>query len=553
MAPEAIGRRLVATALGDIELATDEDLVSIEGVHLKLPAARERPLEVLLRLARVTDVADLGKKALLASVANEENLGNAELRRYEAVWTRDLLTTVKPLRSLFPDLERRSVMYTGTYQAESAEPNKMSERGKIANHIRDPDDPLARALTRSVGRGWPWYGATDSTVLWLESACRVLAREPQRAGDPLVHPEGHGRAGQVASYRGEPHTLGRAVVEAVGWLVRELDNRHWAGLLWAPLNMKDSYTYWRDSPNTFSHRDGRLAGPPVAPLGLQAQVFDALMAAAQVVDSLLQNCRVPDMLVTADVLRDKADVVRKTVFERYPAADDGGEFLADAVEVDEQADDLAALCVRTVDLGMVLDSGLVAGENFRGLRQAIIRQLFSDRFLTPFGLTGRDRSDIRFGRYDYHAQVWGWTVHKVAEGLRRDDYHQLADELDARVMRHTTDGLNPEFVGGGPDPLIDYCPHRLTVRRPAYDGTMTTTVKERPPAPHQAWTVGAILAIDHSQRRQGAHSSPSQAVFEREVLRTITDRACRALDDLRWDPSGERLARFSRIHPNRVR
>jgi glycogen debranching enzyme len=312
------------------------------------------------------------------------------------------------------------------------------------------------------------------------------------------------------------------------------------------MNMKDSYTYWRDSPNTFSHVDGRLAGPPIAPLGLQAQVFDALIAAAEVVDFLPRDCRVANMPATSASLRTRADVVRRIIVDHYSVADEDGEFLADAVEVSPRTGKLAAVRVRTIDLGMVLDTGLLEGEAFRGLRHAVIRQLFGNRFLTPFGLTGRDRSDIRFGRYDYHAQVWGWAVHKVADGLRRYDYHDLADELDARVMRHSADGLYPEFVGGGPTPLLEYCPHRLVVRRPAYDGTMTTTVKERPPGPHQAWTVVAILAIDHFRRRPDRPSRAAPDVeFEREVLHTISDRAFHAIDDLRWDPSGQRLARFS--------
>jgi hypothetical protein len=113
--------------------------------------------------------------------------------------------------------------------------------------------------------------------------------------------------------------------------------------------------------------------------------------------------------------------------------------------------------------------------------------------LSPFGVAGRARDEVRFEPFDYHSQVWAFAVHRTARGLARHGYPDLARELDRRVLEQTRDGLFPENVGACPD--LRYCPHILTVARPGPDGRPTVTVKERPPAPYAAWTVAAVLAM----------------------------------------------------------
>jgi len=82
-------------------------------------------------------------------------------------------------------------------------------------------------------------------------------------------------------------------------------------------------------------------------------------------------------------------------------------------------------------------------------------------------------------------------------------------------MRQTPDGLLPEHVGAGTSASLQYCPHVLTVARPAPDVRRTVTAKERPPTPYAAWTAAAVVAIRASDADGGTFTS---SPFEDELL-----------------------------------
>jgi len=262
---------------------------------------------------------------------------------------------------------------------------------------------------------------------------------------------------------------------------------------------------------------------------LQAQAYEALTAMAEVAEDL------PELGLDAEDLRAEAMRLRQTVLQAFPFEDERGVFLAAAVE--NAAGNLRTVDSRTVNAGFVLSSGLLDGHTHRGLREAVLRHLFSPAMSSAFGIVGRARDEVRFEVFDYHSQVWGFAVHRVARGLERSGYTLLARELDARVMRQTRHGLLPENVGGGPGPNLEYCPHVLRVSRRAADGRPIITVKERPPAPYAAWTAAAVIAID-SRARTAAADDAAAGDFEAEVLASLPShhRAYRHARDLTWIP-----------------
>ena len=276
-----ISRYTVMTPLGPVQLASDERLVHIQPCPLAWPARCEDPLSVLLRMASVRLRGELGNNGpLIASLANPENSANPEFRRYEAVFGRDALYSAAFLADLYPQLEAGTVRFLAGFQARKSDPLALAAPGKIPNHIRDPDDPLARKLTAETGRRWPWFGGTDTTVLFLSAACRVIDRD----ADALNWQIRQGRR------------LRDAMAAAGQWLLGELRQ----DLLWAYLNLKDSYTVWTDSPNAFHHADGTLASPPVAPVQLQAEAHDALCGLARHATALGLPGRQAGRMRTAD-------------------------------------------------------------------------------------------------------------------------------------------------------------------------------------------------------------------------------------------------------------
>jgi len=118
---------------------------------------------------------------------------------------------------------------------------------------------------------------------------------------------------------------------------------------------------------------------------------------------------------------------------------------------------------------MALDSELLADADATGLRESLLAHLGSLATTAPFGLVGRARDELRFTPFDYHSQVWAFATYRTALGLRRHGHAARASELSAAIMRQTRDGLLPENVGSSTESELRYCPHVLTVRRPAPD------------------------------------------------------------------------------------
>jgi glycogen debranching enzyme len=294
------------------------------------------------------------------------------------------------------------------------------------------------------------------------------------------------------------------------------------------MNDRDSFTVWTDSPNAFSSPEGRLARPPVAPLQLQAQAYDTLCSLARCADSL------PELRMDPGELRTEAQHVRRTVLDGFVIEGKHEPQVAAAAEF--RSGRLTPVTSRTINVGFVLVSNLLDGPACGELRESVVRQLFSDEMSSPFGIVGRARDEVRFEPFDYHSQVWAFAVHQVARGLKRSGYPLLARELDARVMRQTRDGLLPENVGAAAKPELAYCSHLLRVVRPAPNGRLTVTTKERPPAPYAAWTAAAVTAIDHGARRLPDNDQVSATPFEIEVLAGVpaAHRSYFSPHDLRW-------------------
>lgn len=524
-----IHRKLVSTPQGLISVASDEKLVDIKLSPLALPSTRIPPLAVMQRLARVDSPENLGRNGpLLASAANPENADNPAARRYEAVFGRDALYAAEFLSEEYPQLEDATVLYLAAFQATDTDPSRQAEPGTIPNHIRSPDDPFARALTRETGRRWPWYGATDTTVQFLAALCRLLTRRPEAAIEPVRRPSDLADTYPQATGQPRPLLLKDVTHAAAGWLLRMLRTGPVPHLVWAGMNDRDSFTVWTDSPNAFSSPEGRLARPPVAPLQLEAQAYDALCSLAHCAGSL------PELQMDPDVLLTEAQHVRQTVLDSFVIEGKHGRQVAAAAE--SRNGRLIPLASRTVNVGFALVSSLLDGLVCGELRESLVRQLFSTEMSSPFGIVGRARDEVRFEPFDYHSQVWAFAVHQVARGLKRAGYQLLARELDARVIRQIQDGLLPENVGANADPELKYCPHLLRVRRLAADGRPTVTTKERPPAPYAAWTAAAVEAIDYGARHLAVNDQISATPFEAQILAGVpaAHRSYFSPDDLRW-------------------
>ena len=131
-------------------------------------------LEELCKLTGVERAEDIGQNGpAVGARVTEANAGEPALRLFEVVFGRDSLTVAMVVGDLFPKLLEATVLYLGGIQGREFDALREEEPGRIAHEIRDVEtDGLW---------GFPYYGAVDSTPLFIRAAARAIERRPEFA------------------------------------------------------------------------------------------------------------------------------------------------------------------------------------------------------------------------------------------------------------------------------------------------------------------------------------------------------------------------------------
>ena len=156
-------------------------------------------------------------------------------------------------------------------------------------------------------------------------------------------------------------------------------------------------------------------------------------------------------------------------------------------------------------------------------REAIIRQLFSDKLLGFSGIRTLATDEFRFRPGAYHnGSVWIWDNYLIAQGLDQQGYHGLARFLESILL----DDINytsrfPEYLRGD----IEHS-HRLNIRIVEVQDTIYDRINfvEQPPQDIQAWSAAAILAIRIKQTKDLPRQATNEVkrAFELEIFKNIS-------------------------------
>jgi glycogen debranching enzyme len=157
---------------------------------------------------------------------------------------------------------------------------------------------------------------------------------------------------------------------------------------------------WKDSHDAIFHADGSAADGPIALCEVQAYVYRAKRAAADLA-RLLGDFDLADRLVKeADSLRER--------FERAFWCEDIESY---ALALDGRG---RPCCVRSSNAGHCLYGGIAGQE--RGLRTA--RTLLSDDFFSGWGIRTIATSEARYNPMSYHnGSVWPHDNAMIAAGM----------------------------------------------------------------------------------------------------------------------------------------
>lgn len=488
-------------------LLPGETLIRVEEIPPYIPTIPPSGLRELERLARVKAGGEVGAFGpALASVAlerlGEEDI-SPELRKYEVLFGRDSLRVAIDLMPLYPLLAHATIHSLAALQGITTHEGREEEPGRIIHENREPDDPVAIKLTNERGWEWPYYATVDATPLFMH-AIYLYSKQSEDSG-AIFREVYVGRDGAE-------HTIADAFRNALTWLENRLDANPEGILEYkTPLPNGMENEVWRDSWDSYSHADGTLANREqgVASTDVQQLAFDALLDAAAVHENIFQDRG------KATELRARAEKLKQAIFDNFWVNEKGGYF-ALGTDRDNEGN-LRQLKVRTSNMGHLLRSRLLAGEEYRGYREAIILQLFSPEMLNVSGIRTLASDEVRFrpGAYQ-NGSVWLWDTYYIAEGLRYHGYYGLATHLADKI--HTVINVTqkfPEYVRGDDSPIPTINTRVVDV----WDDTIKRINRvEQPPQEVQAWSVAAEIARDYYSGRVPDHAYDARAVQLEEAI-----------------------------------
>jgi len=172
---------------------------------------------------------------------------------------RDGLITALQTLWLHPELARGVLTFLAATQADTYDPVREAEPGKILHELREGE--MAALGEIPFHR---YYGTVDATPLFVMLAGRYLVR----TGDlDFIH------------------DLWCNIERAIGWMEQASDKHGF--ITYARKGDKGLVQQgWKDSDHSIYHRDGKLARPPIALCEVQGYAYDAYRQGAMIAERL---------------------------------------------------------------------------------------------------------------------------------------------------------------------------------------------------------------------------------------------------------------------------
>jgi glycogen debranching enzyme len=341
-------------------------------------------------LARSTE--DLGSLRMFDPEHPDRVVIAAGTPWFMALFGRDALIASLMLLPLDRQLALGSLHSLAALQGTRVDAASEEEPGRIPHETR-----FGPGAVLSLGGGNVYYGTADATALFV-----VLLGELHRFGatsteiEPLL-PHADRALEWVARYGDKD---GDGFVEYERATSRGLVNQGW----------KDSY-------DGISFADGRLAEAPIALCEVQAYTYAALLARADIANSVGDD-------PTARRCIERARVLKAAFNERFWLPESGWY----AVGLDRDKLPIDAL---TSNVGHCLWAGIVDDDKARSLAE----HLLSPRMFTGWGVRTLASDMGAYNPVSYHnGSVWPHDTALVAAGLMRYGYVDQAQRIAVGLL-----------------------------------------------------------------------------------------------------------------------
>ncbi len=306
---------------------------------------------------------------------------------FSAVFGRDGIVTALEMLWLDPAIARGVLAHLAATQATAVDADADAEPGKILHEARHGE--MAGLGEVPFRR---YYGSVDATPLFVMLAGAYLERTDD-----------------LETIRGLwPH-----IETALEWIDRygdrdgdgfvEYGRRTGQGLV---------NQGWKDSRDAIFHADGTLAQGPIAMAEVQAYVYAAWSAAAEIAQRLGDPVR-------AAMLGEKADAMRRRFDERF--FDEALGCYVLALDGDKRP------CrVRASNAGHALFAGVAYPER----APAIVRTLMGSSCFCGWGIRTVASTEARYNPMSYHnGSVWPHDNALIAAGFARYGFRREAARI----------------------------------------------------------------------------------------------------------------------------
>jgi glycogen debranching enzyme len=384
-------------------------------------------------------LVDLAALRFSPPIMGRRSLPAAGLPWFMTMFGRDSILTSLQALPFAPSLAATTLRALGEWQGTRIDDFRDEDPGRILHEMRYGELPAFEERPHS-----PYYGSADATPLYV-----VLLDEYERwTGDRRL-----------------VHDLEYEARAALDWIDAYADLMSNGYISYRRRNEKTGLENqcWKDSWDSISYRDGRLAGFPRATCELQGYAYDAKVRGARLAREIWK-----DEQLATELERQAADLKRR--FNRdFWVAD--GEYFALALDADgKQVDSL------TSNIGHLLWSGIVD----KTKAKAIARHLLGPRLYSGWGVRTLAEGEGRYNPIGYHVgTVWPFDNSFIAWGLRRYGFKEEAAQIAAGILEAADffDGRLPEAFGG-------------------YERSLTRYPVQYPTAcSPQAWSTGAPLLL----------------------------------------------------------